>query len=308
MLAMAESFLHVRRGEITEAWELLRDAAEATAEIGSSKASNVSVMAGWAADLVGDVEHALAVLAQAKRIGEQSGQLFNAAAAAARMAVIYTELGMPDDDHLGRTALEYLDTPMGDMLASSVYADLGWAALIRGDVDEAERMFVTGVEGSSASRLHEASALLLGLAEVRIAQGDTAVAASLIDEALAFTIERGIRYRRPPEAFTRATLLLAEGRRSEAIAALGQGAEDARTMSMPGWEQRLLIRLTEALALAGRMEDADAAAHAARSLAEERASRVADPEIASAIVETTLARLPDLERIAPGGTSAPDPS
>ncbi len=145
-------------------------------------------MAGIAADLLGDPENALSYLAEASRIGQESGQTFNSASAAASMARIYAELGIEDDETaaLRTDATTFMEGPLGEMLATTVLLELARIERIRGDLPAAADMLTVALAGSSAVKNLELPGVKFELAAVRIAQGDLDAARDLATEGAEF--------------------------------------------------------------------------------------------------------------------------
>ncbi len=280
-LAGAEYFYLTREGRITEALERATTAAELAAHIGSSTASVAYLEAGQAAFLAGDLEGSLAFYARSRQLGEQGGQLFNAAASTAGMVHVYVGTGQWDEAtaELANVALGYLETPMGETLASTVFAELGWAALERADLREAASLLSQGLAGSSASKLLETPRLLLGLATVRIGEGDLEAAEGLISEAADFVSERAMVHLGPDVAMTRGALLLAAGSSREAAEVLGDGVVTAAASGIIGMEWRLRAARSSALAREGFDADAAEEASHARRLVVDQANRMADAEM-----------------------------
>ena len=299
-LAAAEFFYLTREGKLVEAWEQARKAADITARIGSSTASVAALEAGLAADTLGDFETALAYLARSLKLGEESGQVFNSAAAAASMVRIYTELGIRSNDtvELQEKALAYLETPMGETMASTVYAELGWAEIDSGDLEAALGMFTNGLAGSSASKLLETPRLLLGLAAVRIATGDLAGAEDLIAEATEFVEERKMAQFRPAIAAVRGAWLLVSGRHEDAAAVFGEGAAAAEAMGIMGLEWRLHAARARALAQGGNDREAAEEAAAARRIVAAQANRIIDQTMQESFLGLATSRLADLAEVA----------
>lgn len=299
-LAAAEFFYLAREGKLTEAWEQARKAAEISAHIASSTASVAALQAGVAADLLGDFENALSFYARALELGEESGQFFNSAAAAAAMARIYVELGGSWDEVAASEAkaLEHLETPMGETMASSVLADLGWAALGRGDLESALDLFARGLAGSSASKLIETPRLLLGLASVRVRRGELDSASELIAEANTFVEERQMAYYRPVVAAARGEALLARGRNQEAAAAFAEGIEGAAAMGLVGLEWRQRASMARALIGAGQVDAAAEEAETARNLVAQQADRIIDLSMQASFLDRASGELADLADLA----------
>ena len=293
MVATAEQFFLARDGDLRGAWEVARSAAEEASRVGSSSTGNITLTAGHCAKLLGDYENALALYAQTKRLGEEIGQFFNASAAAASMVRIYAELGITDDETevLRQAAIDWLTTPLGGTFTSTVWSELGRAALQENRLDEAADLFATGIAGTSASKMLETPALLFGLAAVRTAQGEIDAARPLIDEASTFVAERQMAWYRPFEALARGRLLVAESRHDEAVEVLQEGSVDAESMGMMSHAWRLRAALSEALAGAGRPTESDDTLSAAESLIEAQASRIVDDTMRASFMRTAHAEL-----------------
>jgi tetratricopeptide (TPR) repeat protein len=303
MLVSAEYFFLLRDGEITEAWNLSRDGADESARVGSSVASTIALMAGAAGDLRGDPENALAYFTDAMRRGESSGQFFNSASAAASMARIYAEIGIENDEttSLRRAATEYMNTPLGGMLASTVLLELGRIEALGGRLDEADELFASALAGSSAVKNLEMPALLFALATTRLARGDTVAARSFIEEGAQFAHDREMAVYLPLEALTRGAVLHRERQYDDAVETLTAGAEQAARSGMLGLEWRLRAAAAESLAEAGRPNEAMASLAAARRLISDLANRILDTTMSESFVSTATAQLPNVAAISTGG-------
>ncbi len=296
-LAAVSFFYLTREGKLDEAWEQARIGAEMAHRAGSSTASVAALEAGMAADQVGDIETALAYHAKSLRLGEESGQLFNAAASAASMARIYTELGDREQAaSLGEMALGFLETPMGETLASTVYAELAAAALAANDLERAAKLLATGIAGSSASKFLETPRLLLGLAAVRTAAGDVVGADALLEEASVFVEERQMAHYGPAIAATRGEWLLAQDRNAEAAEAFAVGVTAAKEIGAASAEWRLRAARAGALGRYGELEAADMETATAHRLVDDQADRIVDDSIREAFRSTASIRLSELAR------------
>jgi tetratricopeptide (TPR) repeat protein len=173
------------------------------------------------------------------------------------MVGVYAELGVngPETTDLRAKAVAYLNSPMGEMLASTVYAELGWAAFINRRYDEALDLFERGLAGSSASKVVELPSLLLGLASVRERAGDLAAASDLVSEAADLVEQRVMVLPRPLVAMVKGSMLVTEKRYGEAADVLTAGAAEAAAMGYARIEWRLRAAAAGALALDERVEE-----------------------------------------------------
>lgn len=292
-LAASELLLLLRDGQIADAWTAARRATELAAAVGLPAASVLNLYAGMVATTRGSLEDALAHYGEAARLGQELVQGFNAAAATASLARLYAQMDIEDDDvaALRTRATELLSWPMGTMLSSVVHAELGWAALERGDPEAAADHFDTGLAGSSAAKYLETPALLLGAAQARLETGDHEAAGDLLARASVFVEERAMAYLWPAVALVAGSIALAAGDASRAVDLLGDGAGLAEAMG----EQDLLWRL-HALRAGGlrRLGDdatADSAAADAREVVDRMATDFADAGMRDAFVAAAQARI-----------------
>ena len=295
------TILHLRDGDIDEAWTLGRRSAETASAIGSPAAAVLGLYAGMVASLRGNLEDALTHYADAARLGEELGQLFITAATAASMVRIYAEIGIDDADvaALRSKAIEY--TAQGaTMLSSIVHSQLGWADLARGDLPGAEESFQTGIDSTSAAKLLELTSLLAGLAVTRMATGNLSEAESLIDRAVEFVEEKALAYARPPLAMIRGTFEMASGRPEDAARILGEGAGLAEAMGETGVAWQLRAGRAGALSALDRDDEAEPDRLAAHEMIDEMASRFVDPALRDAFVASSHARVDELAGIRAG--------
>jgi ATP/maltotriose-dependent transcriptional regulator MalT len=292
-LAAAELLLLMRDGDLAGAWTVARRAVELASGVGAPTAAVLGVYAGMVATQVGNLEDALTYYAESIRLGEELGQAFITAAASASMVRIYRDLGIegPGVASLQEKAAEYLARPAGRLLSSVVDAELGWSALARGRLVEAEEWLRSGVDGTSAAKSLEAVPLLAGLALTRLAAGDRDEAATLIERASEYVEEKRMAHLRPLVAEAHGALELASGNAEEAARILGEGAELAATMGAThiGW--RLHAARAGALRLLGRAEEAEAEVAAARAVVDEMASCFADPAMRDSFESSSEQRL-----------------
>jgi tetratricopeptide (TPR) repeat protein len=180
---------------------------------------------------------------------------------------------------------------MGSMLSSMVHAELGWAALIAGDLETARGLFQTGIDGTSATKYLEAPALWVGQALAYLASGDHARAGSLVDEATGFVDDRAMAFLRPLIALGRGSVAAAAGDAKAAADLFGEGADLASAMSIGSAEWQLRAAQAGAMRSLGRQDEAEAAIEAARRVVDEMASRFADPSLGESFGSSARARL-----------------
>jgi len=140
---------------------------------------------------LGDLEGALGRFVECRRAAEKLGQTFMVGIATSGMALVYATAGMYEPiQGLRAETLEVLDGPLGEFLASSSLADLGFANLLLDDPEQAATDFIQGRAASSLTQFTERPRLLGGLALALTLQGDLDGAEGALEEAAEFAREK----------------------------------------------------------------------------------------------------------------------
>lgn len=216
------------RGDPRAALELIDNAQTTLDRFGSFySAINQIGGAGIAFDL-GEPESALSRFVGAERAGRQLGRPFVVGTASAGMAFVYASAGVTEPiERLRRAALEALQQPSGEFLASDLWAHLGWASLVSGNAAEAEEDFVRGLAVSSIASFTGRPRLFLGRVMTLIALGRVEEAGAVLDEAREFIRGRGLVAGEPMLSWVEGEYLTATAdleEASERLAAAHQSA------------------------------------------------------------------------------------
>jgi class 3 adenylate cyclase/tetratricopeptide (TPR) repeat protein len=275
-----EAILHERTGDLARSLELMTAGVTTLERYGSFYTAVTQSHAGRVALWLGDIETSLGLLADTLRTGERQGQPFVAGGAHATLCLCYTICG--DDEtarHHRESALEALTKPVGDYLASSVWADLGFAGIERAAWSEAEADFALGLQASSSSRFLERPRLLAGAARVALEQGEVAQARQFLDEATGYADERGLTVFAPLLAYTAGRIAHVEGDLRGAETSLADADTDAERMGMRLLACDVVAARADVAVADGRSDDA--ATHQTRreALLENIAGGIADPEL-----------------------------
>lgn len=237
---------------------------------------------------LGDLEEALSQYLDVVRVATATGQPFTSASGSSSMALVYATVGLADQTpQLVSEAEEQLSGPLGEFLASTVLADIGFVKLLLGASDKAVDDFTRGLTASSTSQFTERPRLLLGRAMARVAGGDLDAAGDDIANAVTFTESKGL------DVYL-AHIALAEGLHAEASGdldgaerALTRGQEEAMTR---GQRLRLLEIVSARARVAsssGREEDAARHTESAAAVAEAIAGGIADETLRSSFLATS---------------------
>jgi class 3 adenylate cyclase/tetratricopeptide (TPR) repeat protein len=226
---------------------------------------------GFMRHQLGDVEGALASMAAARRWAQLAGQLFVDRAAAAGMAAIYATVGRVEEIPALREAAEAMEgAPLGDLYASTAWADIGTAELFAGDPVAAEAAFSRGLGSSSLTQYLERTRLLAGLALSLDAQGVSDRPETLLGEAREFATSRSFSAASGLLDYVEGSVRRTAGDRSAAEAALSSAYRTAEDRG-----QRLLAAAA-AWALAEVAGDPDPHVASARRIAADIGREIVD--------------------------------
>ncbi|HXV72740.1 MAG TPA: adenylate/guanylate cyclase domain-containing protein [Acidimicrobiia bacterium] len=229
---------------------------------------------------LGEIEEALSQCLDVTRVATALGQPFTAAVGYSGMARVYATAGLVDQvPDLIAEAEDRLSGPIGEFLASSVRADLGFASLLIGHQKAASEQFSKGLAASSTSQFMEKPRLLVGRALAGIDSDDLAAAATDITGAVNFIEAKGLGLYFAQVGYAEGLLSWLSGENEAADRALTKAQEEAMSR---GQRLRLIeILRTRAKLATAEGNDAEAAAH------QESASSVVSA-IASGIADQTL--------------------
>jgi hypothetical protein len=217
------------------------------------------------------------------------GQHFTATVGYSGMARVYAVVGLVDKvPQLMSEAESRLSGPNGEFLASSVWADLGFANLAMREPEQAIEQFSQGLGASSTSQFIEKPRLLLGRALANMEVDDLVAAGKDLADAVTFAETKGL-------GLYAAHLGLGEGLLSERngdIAAAERALTRAQEEAMSRGQRLALIGIMDARArLANTGGDAaQASAHteSTRSVVDTVAAGIADQTLRDGFVETWI--------------------
>lgn len=290
--AMAAARLRYREGDLEGALHLMLENEPTLARYSSFFLSIARSVAAHLLYETGRIEEALEHLHHARSAAAEAGLMFFEAVAASGLARLYASLGMVDAmEEAVESALDGVGSPLGEYVSSTVWADLGQAALAIGRLDDSEGHFERCLSSSSASKYWEKPRALIGLALVRSRRGDLARGHTLLDEAQTFLQEKEIRSFDPHLEHVRGELFLVEGKTREAIHRL----EVAESLALEQGCRMVGIEIAGAHARAAASSDDNQAARRyldqARDEVRVLAASIADPELSNAFEASWMARL-----------------
>jgi tetratricopeptide (TPR) repeat protein len=182
---------------------------------------------------VGDYQGAISAFEGAYEAALAIGSPFLQAAPLAALGSIYDEIGVTQlecANDFRERALGLLEMPMGVMAGSLTWAESGFSALNRGNIDQAETLFNLGISTPTPHRLITRSRFLLGLAQVALERGQRDESVRLAGEARKYSQERGMRHLLPEISTATGKILAAQGKLEEALLEYQQALDEAHSM------------------------------------------------------------------------------
>ena len=287
--------LRLVEGDVDGALQLLEDNVATLVRYGDFEAP---IVQWWIGDLLlqrGEIELGISRIAEIRREAKDSGAPMYEATTAATLARIYAWLGIEEPiAELRTSSLDALQRPMGEYLASTVWADLGFANLALGNAAEAEEDFRIGREVASANQYWERPRLLVGRAMALCQMGEYGEGHRCLDEAQTFVLEKGVRFFDAHIAHGRGEVLLAEAKAGEAMEKLTEAREVAEAARLKILELEIARAMARAALAAGDEGQAGEHAARARAIVEEMAGSIVDEQLRSALESTWLKTLDQL--------------
>jgi class 3 adenylate cyclase/tetratricopeptide (TPR) repeat protein len=272
-------------GDISGALEETIEAIDTLDRFGSFFAANAHQHIGQCHLELGNVEDALSEFLETTRTGSAMGQPFIAATGASGMALIYATAGLIEEvPGLVSEAEEMISGPLGEFLASTVLADLGFVDLMLHQPEAAIERFTEGLNVSSITQFIQRPRLLIGRALSYLEAGEVAAAKADIEEAAEFAKDKELDLYLALIGLAEGLHLLATGSPDDAERSLMRAQEAALSR---GQRVRLIeIQGARARAAQESGRDGDAAAHteSARSVVESIAAGISDEALRKSLV------------------------
>ena len=189
-------------------------------------------------------------------------------------------------------ALELMDMPLGTAMGAMNWAEVGFCALARGDLERASEFFNKGLTNSTAMKYLVRPQLLVGSAFVELAKGRSDEAAKLVDEARQFVEERAMQHLYAFVAFAGAQVSAAQDLGDQALDGFRRAEEQALRMQMRPLVWQARAGAAQVLSGAGRTSEADAKRTEARDMVDEIAGLFEDERLRRMFLENATAKLP----------------
>jgi class 3 adenylate cyclase/tetratricopeptide (TPR) repeat protein len=295
LYALSFPTMLMAEGSLQEAESMARRGMALAERIGSAEREAAgALLAGMICRMRGAYPEALTLSRRAVAAARASGAAFMEAAALSEEGMVCFEVGgqhLPEVDPLHQTALERLGAPLGTAMGSIVWANVGFCALGRGELDTARRMLERARTQPTGLRLFVRPQVLLGEGLLRLAEGDGAGARDALQEAHREAEARGLRFMAPMVHLGTGMVLANLGDASGAAIAFTQAAEGAESLGMrpAAWQAR--AGLAGALATSGDAQAAAVERERARAGVEQVAAGLTEPADQAAYIAAAIAAL-----------------
>ena len=168
LLALPSSLYHIRTGDLDTALREATEGSRMAAQIGASEQeADGSLMQGQILWMRGEYEKAIACHQTALRAGRAEGFPFLEAAALSGLGTAYLDSGGERSKKglsLHAQAMEVLEKPLGNVMGTMIWADMGLCALAMGELGCAGDLLQRGLTGSDALKFLARTPLLVGSA------------------------------------------------------------------------------------------------------------------------------------------------
>ncbi len=214
LLTFAIPFYHLRNGDVNLARKTAQEGTEIAKQIGSIPSGVTgNYNLGNLAKLQGNYEKALTYYQRALDINAGSISYLEAAILSI-MGSTMLELGPGLKEKAFKyhnQAEELLDHPMGGVMGSAVWAELGFCALAIGNLEHAKSLFQRGLKTPTAMMRLSRPQLLIGSAFVNMAEEAFNAAFENLEEAQTYIDERHMKHLAPHISLAIGKVRLANG-------------------------------------------------------------------------------------------------
>jgi class 3 adenylate cyclase/tetratricopeptide (TPR) repeat protein len=237
---------------------------------------------------MGNLEEALSHYLDVVRVSTQMGQPFTSASGASSMALVYATVGMHDQiSQLVSEAEEQLGGPLGEFLASTVLADIGFVRLLQGEPEKAVDDFTRGLRASSTSQFMERPRLLVGRAMARAAFNDLEPASKDLVDAVSLAESKDLGLYLASIGLAEGLISMRSGDLEGAEHALTRGQEEAMSRGQRVRLQQILAARARVASLLDLDDEAERHSESALSVAEAIAEGIADETLRSSFLATS---------------------
>lgn len=229
VLTTALPFAHLQRDEIEPALAYVERGMEIASRIGDHLSEALAaIVQGKVAMNQGYYADALALFRRAEAAAAASGVPYFITLGRCVTGTCYSSIGGPFGDRaleIHSETLELADLPMGDLMGTWVWSEIGHCAMVAGDIDEAERLFHLALDRKTMPMYMSRPDVLAGLCDIAIARGELGLAREWLTRLREYVAERSMRNAEVTLLVTEGKLAAADGDFSDALARFDRSIE-----------------------------------------------------------------------------------
>ena len=293
LLAGVYAFINIRNGELDTARAFGEQGIAIAARIGSALAlAEGNYMLGTIARLRGEYENATQHFEQSSAAGKMSYPGMDTLGLGA-LGTTLLEISPTFADKaldLHSQVLRGMDNAFIASFSATAWADIGFCALMIGNLERADELFQKGLNYPTTMGLLVRTNFLLGAGYVTLARQQFDEAAKFVSTAREYAEMRAMKHLYPDLALADARVRAARGDTVRALEEFARAEESALPMKLRPviWQAR--AGASQALRALGRMEEADAQRDAARAMIDEMASLFREDGLRGMFLENVLSK------------------
>ncbi|MFQ6027931.1 MAG: hypothetical protein ACE5Q6_10605, partial [Dehalococcoidia bacterium] len=295
LLALSSAFYHLRNGDLSAAYQVAEEGQNLAAQIGAPEQEAYgAILLGLIAWLRGEYQSAVSHLEQALEAGHKSGFPFLQAAPLCTLGTVYLEISgeyLEQAKEFHSQSLEAMEKPLGAVMGTFIWVQVGFCALAMGDLERANEFFQKGLTVPTAMRFLVRPQLLIGSAIIALAQDRLGEAEQLVAEARGFVDERGMKHLYPLVALGQAQVNMAKGEYVKALEEFERCESLALEMQMRPLVLQARLGAAQALSESALSEKGDAKLADARTMIDEMAGLFSDDELRRRFIESAAGKI-----------------
>ena len=176
-------------------------------------------------------------------------------------------------------------------MGAANWAEVGFCALAKGDLEKANELFQMGLTVSTATKYLARPQLLIGSAFVEMSKGNCDDAARLVDEARQYAEERAMKHFYAFVAFADAQVSSAQGRGDHALDSFILAEQQALQMQMRPLVWQARVGAAGVLSSTGQASKAEVKLGEAREMVNEIGGLFQDEDMRGMFLENASGKL-----------------
>lgn len=288
-------FYYLHRGDLDAARAAAAKGVEIAQRIGAMFDQSVgTAVQAEIARMRGEYESAIELFGRAEKLGAASGYPFMVAYVPAALGEIYAEISDQFAEKakgFQNQALQAMQNPTVVAGAASAFADIGFCALMSGDLIKAEEQFNAGLARPTIHGLLVKPFYLMGKAFVALGRHNPEDAIKFARDARTYIEEKGMKYLLASIELVDAQVSAARGDMPDSLRHYASAESHASRMKMRAMNLQARIGASKVLAAMTRKNEADEKKRQAQALIDEIANLFEDQGLRQAFVASSHAKL-----------------